>query len=83
METQYIDLLFLELSQITKAKTAKELILERERDEARVCLREAIRLADGYGELTDKAPKRWRKAAGIAANAGIERPMKPQKGRSK
>jgi len=64
METEVIDKLFLELSQITNATTHRELALEKELKEARKYLTEAIRLADGYGQLTDRAPASWRKAAG-------------------
>lgn len=39
--------------------------LERERDEARECLREAMQAMTGTVATGNKWPERWRKAAGL------------------
>ena len=46
METETIDKLFLELSQVTKAKTEKELFLHREKAELEKRLRKATALVE-------------------------------------
>ena len=53
MQTESIDRLFLELSQVTKAKTARELALEAENKTLRESL-SAIRMAAGKGEDRQK-----------------------------
>ncbi len=50
MTTETIDRLFLELSQVTTAKTARELALETENAQLRATV-EAVRLNDGKGNV--------------------------------
>ena len=59
-ETQTIDMLFLELAQFTKARTWKELDLEKERDELRELAGNLLKAVEYYcidQELIDHAKK--------------------------
>ena len=49
METETIDKLFLELSQVTKAKTEKELFLHREKAELEKCVKNLLAVIHGDG----------------------------------
>lgn len=78
MTTETIDKLFLELSLVTTAKTAREVRLERERDEAREALR--VARTDRDREAHDRQTtsdawndmRRQRDAALVERNAAIE-----------
>jgi hypothetical protein len=53
IETEVIDRLYLELSQVTKAKTNRELLLENNLKEANELLRSCYSIAERKGEDTN------------------------------